>query len=335
MLVTLPEGFATRPATMDDLKAVVALYNACSIEYIDRALVEETEMRANWKMPHFNLETDTQVVLTPDGELVGYASMWDYAPHVSLFAGVRVHPAYLGRSIGTFLEQWAEERARRSISKAPESARVSLQQRAFSTNAAGQTFLRQRGYQLVRHFLSMVIEMDAPPPELVVPEGIVIRPFVREREARALVHALRDSFKDHWGYVEQPFEDEYAQWATLMDDDPSFDESLWFVAMDGEEIAGFSLCYDVTGEGPDVGTVEELGVRRPWRRRGIAKALLGHSFTEMYRRGRTTVTLGVDASSLTGATHLYEKAGMRVRYQSDRFEKELRPGQDLSTQSVQ
>jgi ribosomal protein S18 acetylase RimI-like enzyme len=196
-------------------------------------------------------------------------------------------------------------------------------------------------YHLVRHFFLMAIDMDAPPPEPSLPEGIAIRPFVRATEAEALVHTTRDAFKDHWGYVEQPFEEDYAEWVHWMDEDPSFDESLWFVAVDGNasdadaEIVGCSICYDVTGKGPDVGTVETLGVRRAWRRRGIASALLQHSFAELYRRGKTNVTLGVDTESLTGALRLYEKAGMQMAHQYDRYEKELRPGRDIRTKSLE
>jgi mycothiol synthase len=82
--------------------------------------------------------------------------------------------------------------------------------------------------------------------------------------------------------------------------------------------------------------VGTLGVRRPWRRRGVALALLQHSFGEFYRRGLRKAGLGVDASSLTGATRLYRKAGMRSdpAYQYDLYEKELRPGEDLLTQSL-
>jgi ribosomal protein S18 acetylase RimI-like enzyme len=84
-----------------------------------------------------------------------------------------------------------------------------------------------------------------------------------------------------------------------------------------------------------VGTVETLGVRRAWRRRGIASALLQHSFAEMFRRGKTKVTLGVDTESLTGALQLYKKAGMKVAHQYDRYEKELRPGRDVSTKVIE
>jgi len=283
-----------------------------------------------------------------NGDLAGYAAVWDNAPHVRLAAEVFVHPNHRGRSVGSFLGRWAEERARQAVPQAPQGTRVALQQTVPSTHTSARSLLERQGYELVRHFFEMVIEMDASPPQPNVPSGIVIRPFVRATEDRALVHVIRDTFQDHWGHVAMPFEEEYADWVHWMDDDPSFDESLWFVAIDGAgdaavgvygvdggQVVGLSLCYDVTGEGPHVGTIENLGVRRPWRRRGIALALLHHSFGELYRRGKTTVTLGVDADSLTGATRLYEKAGMRVQHQYDRYEKELRPGEDLTTQTLE
>jgi mycothiol synthase len=76
-------------------------------------------------------------------------------------------------------------------------------------------------------------------------------------------------------------------------------------------------------------------VRRPWRRAGLGLALLRHSFGEFYRRGTYKVVLGVDSQNLTGATRLYERAGMYIELQYDAYEKELRAGIDLSTQSLE
>ena len=59
-------------------------------------------------------------------------------------------------------------------------------------------------------------------------------------------------------------------------------------------------------------------------------ALLQHAFAEFLGRERTTVALGVDAASETGATRLYEAAGMRVEQQYAVYEKELRPGTDVA-----
>jgi mycothiol synthase len=273
--------------------------------------------------------------------MAGYATVWDSAPHVRLFAQVRVHPDCTDQGIETHLNQWVEDRALQAIPKAPEDARITLSQTVYNVDVPAQESLRRQEYQLVRHYFVMAIEMNELPPEPALPEGITIRHFCRETELPALVHTCRDAFRDHWGYVESPFEDDYAEWVTYADEDDSFDEALWFVATNANasvadaEIVGCSICYDVSARGPDVGEVETLGVRRQWRRRGIALALLQHSFRELYRRGKTMVILGVDAESLTGALRLYERAGMHVQYQVDRYEKELRPGEDLTTQILE
>jgi GNAT superfamily N-acetyltransferase len=88
----------------------------------------------------------------------------------------------------------------------------------------------------------------------------------------------------------------------------------------GDEIAGV-----LRGEPNRFGTgwVGALGVREGWRKRGIGLALLRHAFAEFHRRGETRIALGVDAQNPTGATRLYERAGMRVAYEAIAFEKEL------------
>jgi ribosomal protein S18 acetylase RimI-like enzyme len=91
----------------------------------------------------------------------------------------------------------------------------------------------------------------------------------------------------------------------------TFEPALWFLALAGDELAGFSICRQDTND-PAAGHVELLGVRRPWRRQGLGEALLLHSFQAFRQLGWTRGTLGVDASSPTGATRLYERAGMRV-----------------------
>ena len=101
-----------------------------------------------------------------------------------------------------------------------------------------------------------------------------------------------------------------------------------------DEVACVSLCRIDAYEDPAMGWVNTLGVRRPWRRSGLGLALLRHSFGELYRRGKRAVGLGVDANSLTGATRLYEKAGMHVIHQMNNYEKVLRPGADLRLQNL-
>jgi mycothiol synthase len=335
-LPALPPGYHGRPATFDDLVAVVALLNACSRDLLGVDEATPEIYQREWRAPGVNLETDRRVVVAPDGQLVGYMEVWDlFDPHVKVHSWGRVHPAQRGRGIGTYLLAWADGRARQALDKAPTGTRVALLNEALGHDAPAQALFRACDYALRRHAWRMEIALEAPPPAPVWPAGIAVRTLVQGQEERAVIAAVRDAFRDHWGYVERPFEEEVAMWTHFAREDPDFDPSLWFLAMAGDEIAGMSLCQRHVHDDREMGWVGTLGVRRPWRRLGLGLALLQHSFGEFYQRGKRKVGLGVDAQSLTGATRLYERAGMHVAREYVTFEKELRPGVDLSTQSVE
>jgi mycothiol synthase len=333
--VNLPDNLLVRPVVMDDLETAVEMFNLCAVDEIGRADVPLDGIRNEWTLPDFDLDASTRAVFTPEGQIVGYVEVWDLHEVPSrIYIWGRVHPEYQGQGIGSYLMQWAENRARQAIPRVPADARVSCQASCASGYAPARQLLQSLGLDLVRHFWQMEIELAGPPQVESVPAGIAIRSMIPQQEERAVIQAVRDSFKDHWGYVEQPFEQEYKRWLHFMNNDPDYDPALWFVAMDGEEIAGISLCDFKSHEDPEMGWIGTLGVRRPWRRRGLGVALLQHSFRELYARGQKKVGLGVDAASLTGATRLYERAGMHVARQYDTYEKELRPGRDLSTQTA-
>lgn len=131
---TLFENFTTRPATLDDVEAVVDLVNACSIEQTGKPRTEAHIIRNDWSAPTFNMETDTLVALAPDGSLVGLTALWDAEPHARIYVAGNVHPEYKGQSVGTALCRWAEERGRQAVLKAPEGARVVLVQETLSAN---------------------------------------------------------------------------------------------------------------------------------------------------------------------------------------------------------
>lgn len=225
--------------------------------------------------------------------------------------------------------------ARRNVVKAPDGARVVLQQFVHSKNQAAQDLLAGMGYRHIRDSYRMQIDFDQEPAAPVIPQGIVIRGIRGEDEQRGAFYARYESFLDHFGAVDEPFDDYYKRWEYFTDHDSQYDPSLWFIALDGEQIAGISLCYNTTDGDPEMGWVQSLGVRRPWRKRGLGLALLQHSFQELQRRGRLRAGLGVDASSLTGATRLYERAGMHVTRTSHTFELELRPGVNLIRQALE
>ena len=179
---------------------------------------------------------------------------------------------------------------------------------------AGEAY-REAGFAIVRHSFQMRVELAAPPEPPELPKGIVVRPMLEGEEER--IHAAHMSaFADHWEFHEQTYE----QWRRWHRDREYFDATLWFLAIDGDEIAGFVLCAPHFSGEPDFGWVELLGVRPAWRRRGLGEALLRHGFRALRARGFTRVGLGVDAENTTGAVRLYERVGMRPVRRSDTWE---------------
>ena len=97
------------------------------------------------------------------------------------------------------------------------------------------------------------------------------------------------------------------------------------IAWDGDEVAGFSQNRVRMG----IGWVGTIAVRRPWRGKGLGLALMTQTFGEFYKRGMYTIGLGVDAENPTGATRLYQKAGMHPASEHVTYEKELRAGRKV------
>ncbi len=324
-----------RPVTMDDLEPAVELFDICSRQMIGKTEATLSDVRTEWLLPDFDLEASTRVVFTPGGRLVGYIEVWDIEETpVDIWVWGRVHPDYEGLGIGSELMEWAQQRACQALDRVPGDIRVVMRSGIYSTYTPGHQLLKDRGMTPVRHFHTMAIELEDHPPEPKWPAGITIRPMRGLDEARDVVWAVDDAFRDHWGYVEQPFEKELERWLHFMKHEEHFDPDLWYLAMDGDEIAGVALCMPQSREDKDMGWVRVLGVRRPWRRQGLGLALLHYSFGQFYKQGKTRVGLGVDASSLTGATRLYERAGMRPIRRFDTYELELRPGLDITLQEL-
>lgn len=327
--------YLKRPATLDDVPAANALINRCSMEEANVMESTELELSGEWSDSEFNLATDSLTIW--DGEsLIGVAGIFTHDPFVHGYGWSRVHSDYAEDGIQQQLLDWLEIRTSQDIAKAPADAAVSVYHGALSTNETLGKDLQAHGYSLVRHFWRMVIELaDYTPQPVQLPEGLIIRPYDPATELPAVIHALRDSFRDHWGYTESPFEQELKHWQEMIDREPHYDPSLFFIACDGDQIAGIAMCWKHITEDLKMGWVGTLGVCRPWRRKGLAKALLYHAFNEFNSRGQARVGLGVDASSLTGATKVYADVGMKPVRQFDRYQKVLRPGIELGTETVE
>jgi mycothiol synthase len=298
-----------RPAEAD-FDEVLALMRAA-----DEAVLPESDwtaatLREYWD--DMDLGRDAWIVEL-DGRIAGYAD-FEGRGGGRLTGDGYVHPELSNRGVGTELLRLTEERAAEELPRIEGT--VVLQNAALLGDDCTPNLYARNGYEAVRHFWRMVVDLDAA-PEPRVPEGMEIRPY-RPEEARAVHAALEEAFADHWQHTTRTFE-EYAKRTFHR---AGHDPGLYWVALEGSEIVGAALC-DWKREG-DWGWVQVIGVRPAWRRRGIAEALLHTAFAEFLRRGERRVGLGVDAESPTGATRLYERVGMRVFSRVVVYEKVLR-----------
>ena len=334
-VVELPEGFTVHGANPADLEPALVLFNRWSRSVVGRdELVDLEALRNDLKAPGFDMEQDTRVVFTPNGQLAGYIEAWTTAkPPVHPWIWMRVDPDYEDTQIGAWLMQWAEQRALQALPNVSDELRFAPRAGTYREAKKMKKALEDLGYQHIRSFYTMLIEMETPVPEPEFPAGITLRTYQPGLDAEDVYQAQIDTFRDHFGFVEVPFEDGLKRFKHFWEVE-SADPSLMFLAMAGDEIAGINLCLPHSFEDLEIGWVSTLGVRRSWRKHGLGLALLRHSFHEFYLRGKHKVGLGVDAQSLTGALRLYEKAGMHVHQTFDQYEKELRPGIEISVQSL-
>lgn len=300
---SLPDGFIVREAAADDVGPAAHVFRAEEEDLRGRSDWGMEETAHVWRLA--NPEA-TWMVETVEGETAAVVLAIDRADIRE--AWVTVHPDFTGRGLGTSLVGKTEEQARVAGMK-------KLKLGAFSENEGALTLFERHGFREARHYYGMRIDFESPPIAPVWPSGLDVSTF-RPEDARPFYEALGESFEDEWGYHQPPFE----EWKRERLEAPETDTSLWFIVREGEEIAAVARC-DPKREGG--GWVGALGVRKPWRKRGLGLALLQHTFVEFHRRGESHVGLGVDTQNATGATRLYERAGMRVINEDVVYEKDL------------
>ncbi len=288
-----------RAPSADDADSIAALYAGT------RSL-DTREVRSWFANPAFDPTNDFRV-LERDGAVVAYADVHSEVDRLSLD-----FMAADARAAGALLE-WAEERAR-----VQQLDRVVAP--AWPGAAVIEGAMRERGFTPFRSSLEMQVPLDDATPEPPWPDGIQVR-TVRADEERDVHALLEEAFADTHDFRPTPFEEWAAWW-----DGEGKRLDLWFAAEDADGLAGVALLEAERAGSPGLGWVETLAVRRPWRRRGLGRALLFHSFRVLRRLGRTAAGLSVQADNPTGAVRLYESVGMRRVSERVLYEKRLDPG---------
>ena len=314
----LSPDLSLRPAQWADVNAVAQLIlDVCTSDGDPTVAVSPEELERAWKSPGYVLERNAFVVETTDGRIVGYEEFDDNHGHAALQGDGYVHPEFMGRGIGTAMLRVLEVRAREEMKLAEPDLRVFIRNGMSIGDTVAREIHESEGYKAIRFSWRMEITLEKEPPLPKFPDNIELRPFEMKHD-HAVYEAHEEAFSDHWGHTPHTYE----EWTHRNQDR---DRSLWLIAWDGNQIAGYSFNRIRMG----IGWVGGLGVRRPWRKRGLGEALLLRSFADLYKHGQPVIGLGVDAENPTGATRLYQKAGMHIAAEYVIYEKELRSGRSV------
>ncbi len=247
-----------------------------------------------------------------NGEAVGYSRVWwqedsggtrIYA-HFAFFA-----PEGRGKGIRRALVCHNERRLREIAAEHPAEAPKRFEAWASELEQDWSAILEGAGYAPARYFYEMVRPDLEEIPDLQLPEGLEVRPVPPEHY-RTVWDAAAEAFQDHWGATAW-----YDEWFKGWLEEPTFNPDLWQVAWDGDEVAGMVLNFIDEKQNAEFdrkrGYTETICVRRPWRKMGLARALIARSFHVLKAQGMTEAALGVDVQNPSGALQLYESMGFR------------------------
>lgn len=318
-----PSGISWRRVTFDDVDAIVELYAAIAAadhpEWTETRDEIDDELHHSWiDLPADSViaEADGQVVATglqiatPDPETIVRSIA---------FGGVR--PSHRNRGIGRALMEWHRTRGRQHLAASDLDLPGWIMFYVEERNTSQLRLAQRLGLPLVRYFTKMERDLSVDIPDLPLADGLKLAIPTAADSARIMA-AKNDAFRDHWG--SQPSTEE--GWTSMMEQPTSrFDLSV--VALDGDTVAGFVMTQvypdDFASQGYVGGYIPLVGVTRPWRRKGVAPALLAAAFRRYREEGHEKVALDVDSENPSGALSLYTGMGFEPQTRSVAFVEEF------------
>jgi mycothiol synthase len=314
--VKLPAGYSARVATEADIDAMLAVLHAGDVRSVGEPDTPRDFVEEVFTVPFLDPATDIWVVEDAGGGVAACGDIQAVNPQVSCDAFVRVHPDHAGRGLATALLDTAETRARERMDGAET---VKLWATADPRDDDALSLLAARGGNHVRSFLHMERRIDDLAGAGELADGVRFRPFrPDDRNDWATFHeVLETAFSEHFGFEALDLATFEAMWTGF----PTWDPTLVTFAEADDRVVGV-VVSNVTST-PGLAWLSDVGVMPAYRGRGIARALLLRAFADVRARGCDRVRLAVDAENTTGATRLYERAGMHVRREWMIFEKTL------------
>jgi mycothiol synthase len=307
-----------------DYPVMVAILDACNaaddLDFINT--VEEVA----WVFAHLtNCDPERDMLFAEvDDEAIAFSRVWwveeNTGERLYISLGF-VRPDWRRRGLGAAMLRHNEDHLRDIAHQHP--AEIPKLFRVWATDAeyGAQALFARAGYEPERHFIMMTRPISMPLPDAPLPESVDVRP-VEPGHIRTIWEAMWEARRDHWGYVE-PTEQDFERWTAGR----LFAPELWKVAWDGEQVAGMVL-NRLDREQNDTyrrqrGYTQDIFVRRPWRRRGLASSLLVQSIRMFRDLAMEETALGVDTQNPSGALGLYERLGYQEVKRHTFFNKEM------------
>ena len=305
------DHYTWRPYRREDVPALYELLMAVDRADARHFIMTLQDTETQFDDPWSNAAIDSLLAFTPEGQVAAMARVFaNPEPLEECRAHLwgEVHPAHRGNGLENFVLDWMEARGQAKLHEMsfdlPRLLRTGVQDDLQDQIA----LLEQHGFRPARYFYRMRRDLSQPIPAGAPPEGITLRPY-RPEQSLGMLQAFNESFADHWGF-EPVTESDWNQFFLKRAD---FRPDLTFAALHGDEVVGFS--FNIVNRetnaryGVQEGWVNVLGVRRAWRTRGVASALLCASMHAFKAAGLDDAALGVDTENPTGALRLYERLG--------------------------
>lgn len=309
-----------------DYPLMLAVLEICKVVDKDEWSISLEDITRNYSHLR-NCDPSTDMVFAEiDEDLIGYGRTWweDERKGDRIFSlFTNLVPDWRGKGIRLAMLRCLEGRAREMADADPTEAPKILQTWASEHERDAKRLYESAGYEIVRWGYEMVRSLADEIQPAPLPEGIEIRP-ANDDDAPQIFAGASEAFADHWGETEWFTEKDLAEWREA----PTYNPLLWKVAWDGDEVVSTVLNFVNEKENAEYdrkrGYTEAICVRKAWRGRGIAKALITESMKMHKAMGMAETAHGVDAQNPTGALQLYEGLGYRPVKTDYTFRKPLR-----------
>jgi GNAT superfamily N-acetyltransferase len=161
-----------RPATLEDLPQVVALFDASDAAYGLAPGMDLDLFRTLFLGRGFDPKRNSFLITAPGGELVGYGDVKEELEEDAVTHFGKVHPEHRSRGLGGWLVDALEHRAVEIAAGRP----LMLRATALWLDIGGIHLYEMLGYRHVRDFMHMERSLEDLAP-LALPSGVTIRPF--------------------------------------------------------------------------------------------------------------------------------------------------------------